>query len=283
MVTQGNGTPRPSIYRRVVAVGLLLPVAVIAVVAYGLWFITAPLPVGPRVVAVDISPLTPVKNQGRTQLCWAYSMLAAIETEHFYQGDSVNLSIEPVADILPQESAMPPSRRAMGQTLLNLMRRHGIYSGVCDPSAFIPLCTMHSKPYGQWVVPDLPDNWEHNRFLNMHPDTLLELVVQAVEAHRGVCWEGDVSERGFSFRQGIAVTLLPSPMLRLKSVIHPPTDDHCMAIVGTAQSDDGTRYLIMKNSWGEGNPYGGLMLMTLDYLRWNTVAIYLPRDLVCPE
>src|SRR3712207_5660097 len=35
---------------------------------------------------------TPVKQQGKTQLCWVYAMLATIETERLMQGDSVNLS-----------------------------------------------------------------------------------------------------------------------------------------------------------------------------------------------
>ena len=36
--------------------------------------------------------MTPVKNQGKSELCWAYAMLATIETEHLLRGDSVNLS-----------------------------------------------------------------------------------------------------------------------------------------------------------------------------------------------
>ena len=36
---------------------------------------------------------TPVKNQGKSSLCWAYAMLATIETEHIMRGDSVNLSV----------------------------------------------------------------------------------------------------------------------------------------------------------------------------------------------
>ena len=35
---------------------------------------------------------TPVKNQGRSQLCWIYAMLATIETDRIMAGDSVNLS-----------------------------------------------------------------------------------------------------------------------------------------------------------------------------------------------
>ncbi len=37
-------------------------------------------------------PTTPVKDQGSSSLCWAYAMLATIETEHIVQGDSLNLS-----------------------------------------------------------------------------------------------------------------------------------------------------------------------------------------------
>ena len=37
-------------------------------------------------------PMTPVKDQGKSELCWAYAMLATIETEHLVRGDSVNLS-----------------------------------------------------------------------------------------------------------------------------------------------------------------------------------------------
>ena len=55
-----------------------------------------------------------------------------------------------------------------------------------------------------------------------------------------------------------------------------------MAVVGIVRDDDGTRYFVMKNSWGNANPYGGLMLMSFDYFRWNTVAVNIPRD-ICPR
>lgn len=48
---------------------------------------------------------TPVKDQGRSPLCWAYSMLATIETEHIMMGDSVNLSVDYVARKLLAEQA----------------------------------------------------------------------------------------------------------------------------------------------------------------------------------
>lgn len=48
---------------------------------------------------------TPVKDQGSSSLCWAYAMLATIETEHIQMGDSVNLSVDYIARHLLGEQA----------------------------------------------------------------------------------------------------------------------------------------------------------------------------------
>ena len=75
-------------------------------------------------------PMTPVKNQGDSELCWAYAMLATIETEHLLRGDSVNLSAVYVGRMLKdyQLSVLhsQSTERAMGQTLLNIIQRYGI-------------------------------------------------------------------------------------------------------------------------------------------------------------
>jgi bleomycin hydrolase len=205
-------------------------------------------------------------------------MLAAIETEHFREGDSLDLSIRPVAEVQYSEVDMPTSGRAMGQTLLNLVERHGIYQEVCSPNDFLPLCTTRRKPYNQWIVPDLPDNWEHNQFFNCHPDSLLAFAIRAASAHRGVCWEGDISERGFSFQQGIAVTTLPPLLLYCKSLLRPPTDDHCMAIVGMAHDQHGRKYYLMKNSWGTIGRYRGFIYVSENYLRLKTVALAIRQQ-----
>ena len=73
-------------------------------------------------------PMTPVKNQGKSELCWAYAMLATIETEHLVRGDSVNLSPVYIGRMLKTELTSHPSpltskERAMGQTLLNMIQK----------------------------------------------------------------------------------------------------------------------------------------------------------------
>lgn len=51
-----------------------------------------------------------------------------------------------------------------------------------------------------------------------------------------------------------------------------------MAVVGLARDARGELFYIMKNSWGTGNPYGGMVYMAESYLRLKTVAVVMPAD-----
>lgn len=66
---------------------------------------------------------TPVKNQDSSQLCWAYAMLAAIETEHIMRGDSVNLSVAFIERMMEQETEAPSTGRGTCLTALRLLQK----------------------------------------------------------------------------------------------------------------------------------------------------------------
>ena len=77
---------------------------------------------------------TPVKDQGTSKLCWAYAMLATIETEHIMQGDSIDLSVaylayHQLADEARRRYASgdshPVSMRGMATTALHLLELYG--------------------------------------------------------------------------------------------------------------------------------------------------------------
>ena len=126
---------------------------------------------------------------------------------------------------------------------------------------------------------ELADNHGRERFRNVPIDTLMACMERAVRAGRGVCWEGDVSEPGFSFGRGVALLPAGTPtgqadrQRAFERFL--TTDDHCMAIIGLARDASGGRWFICKNSWGTGNPYGGLMYMSEPYFRLNTVAVVM--------
>lgn len=221
-----------------------------------------------------LNPMTPIKDQGQSQLCWAYAMLAAIETEHLRIGDSVNLSPAFIEQKLALEPQAPESKRGMGATLLELIQRHGIVGydamrtvetpaprfafmfgaqytpqefarSVCAPGEYLCLTSNDDKPYGEEVDIDEPDNWLHNRFLNIPMDTLLQKTVYAVRRHHGVCWE---------------------------------SKSHAMSIVGIAHDDDGEKYFVMKNSWGTNRPHRGLDYLSFKKFRKSTLAVEMPKE-----
>ena len=301
---------------------------------------------------------TPIKNQGKDGTCWAYAMLAAIETEHLMRGDSVNLSPYYAVRSSLEEQMMrfylsmgktEVHDRGTGHTLLNTLTRKGMvaydayhptgnpqtavvirkithaaqaaihakvglqrYSkiinelldesfgakpkqvymlgaqytpeefarSVCANNEYTSYTSFTHHNMGSRYVLEVADNWERDETYNLPLDTLVLRVVNAVKQGRGVCWEGDISEPGFSCRRGIAI--LPSAQqvsqqARQKEYeSFKTTDDHCMAIVGLARDGAGTRYFVMKNSWGTDNPYSGLMYMSEDYLRMKTIAVFMP-------
>lgn len=246
-------------------------------------------------------PYTPVKQQGTSQMCWAYAMLAAIETEHICRGDSVNLSTAFIASSLHKDPRAPRTGRGMAATLLALMEHTGVVPfdampdstypvpqrafmlgveytpqefgrSVCAPGEYVALTTTDSHPYYEEVELALPDNWTHERFLNLPADSLLRLTRRAVACRHGVCWEGDTGDAGFDWQRGVA-RLTP-----LSALSH-TSDDHCMAVVGLAHDAGGNEFLVMKNSWGTDNDRGGLLYMSADYFVRRTVAVVLPRSL----
>lgn len=305
---------------------------------------------------------TPVRDQGRSPLCWAYAMVATIETDRLMMGDSVTLSTDYVARLLLQEQARRfflsrgqenVTLRGMPSMVLDVMARQGIlpfdsyyqntgtdiytsglnYSvlcrkvaqvarastsldmtdrhvndlldseigslprviamfgmaytplefanSVCLPGDYVALTSFTHHPFGERFALETPDNRFHDTFLNVPVDTLMRRVVASLRSGHAVCWEGDISEPGFSFALGRAT--LPDGMPatqeerqrlfdRLKT-----TDDHCMELYGLAHDRQGHRFFIAKNSWGKDNPYGGFMYLSYDYVRLKTIAVYMSK------
>ncbi len=226
-------------------------------------------------------PMTPMKDQGKSELCWAYGMLATIETEHLLRGDSVNLSPLYIGRMLEdyQLSTIHKtlSQRAMGQTLLNMLGHYGIVPydvlpddatdalptpklvfmlgarytpqefahSVCAPDEYLSLTCFPDSPYYQKIVVPVPDNWEQNRLLNIPLDTLVRRVNSALRHRHPVCWES----RG-----------------------------HVMSIVGMARDENRRPYYVMKNSWGDKGPYGGLVYMSAGKMWHDMIALYMTRE-----
>ena len=183
---------------------------------------------------------------------------------------------------------------------------------------YIELTSFTHKPYYEMFSPEVPDNWENQPMYNLPLDELIETIDYALNKGYTVCWDGDVSEQGFSFKNGGAINpqvedvkdysttdrarfeSMPKYQ-RLDEVFkfeHPypeiavtpeirqegyekfvTTDDHLMHITGIAKDQNGTKYYITKNSWGaESNKSGGYLNMSESYVRAKTICVMVHKD-----
>lgn len=154
---------------------------------------------------------------------------------------------------------------------------HSVYM----PGEYVQATSFTHHPFGAKFVLEVPDNILADSFLNVPLGNLVTHVVRALSSGHPVCWEGDISEPGFSFAEGTATVgrkTVSQRWRQQKFESRKTTDDHCMELIGLAHDARGDKYVVAKNSWGRGNPYGGLMLMSLNYLALNTIAVYMTQE-----
>lgn len=301
---------------------------------------------------------TPVKNQGNSDLCWLYGMLATIESEHIMRGDSVNLSPDFVfrnilgelgtrvflshgkqqialrgmssmlvhyiedSGLIPYDAYFNGSRKINYPVLCNKVQKLAGSStdlksfrsrmdelfddvigplpgtvamggmqytprefahSVCLPDEYMGATSFTHHPFGSEFCLEVPDNVMHDSFLNVPIDSLIGHIEQALFAGHPVCWEGDCTEPGFDWGQGIAVLPQPTADTSQEERQHEfeerqTTDDHVMELVGMARDLSGKEYFIAKNSWGPSNIYKGYMYISKDYARLKTVAVMMTRQ-----
>lgn len=142
---------------------------------------------------------------------------------------------------------------------------------------YTALTSFTHHPFDQAFAIEVPDNYSDELFYNVPIDVMMRRIEMSLRAGHPVCWEGDVSEPGFSFERGIAELPndIPCTQLQRQKAFETrrTTDDHCMCLIGIAHDNKGRRYYIAKNSYGTKNPYGGLMYLSENYVRMKTVAV----------
>ncbi len=188
---------------------------------------------------------------------------------------------------------------------------------------YIELTSFTHQPYYSKFVLEVPDNWEYEMIYNLPLDELIQTMDYALNNGHSVCWDGDVSEKGFSFTSGVAINPevkkvedysttdrarfeqmgekerleevykfeQPYPEVNVTPEIRQQgyesfvtTDDHLMHLVGITKDQNGTKYYITKNSWGtERNKFGGYLNMSESYVRAKTIYIMVHKDAIPKE
>ena len=164
-----------------------------------------------------------------------------------------------------------------------------------NPSSYVSLTSFTHHAFGETFVLEVPDNFSRGQYLNLPIEDMTRVVRNALMNGYTVAWDADVSEKGFSFRHGMALMPAEGEASKLwEDVVeeekvsqasrqegfenHTTTDDHLMHIVGLAQDQNGDEYFVIKNSWGQGNDYGGRQYISMAYFKAKTIAVTLHQD-----
>jgi bleomycin hydrolase len=184
---------------------------------------------------------------------------------------------------------------------------------------YIHITSFSHFPFYTQGLLEVPDNWEMNRFYNVPLDEMIRIMDNALNNGYTVNWDGDVSERGFSHANGVAINpdltkmdlsgmtdrarfeAMQSGGGQIPGMFEKPgpetdvtqdvrqkgyetfvtSDDHLMHITGIVKDQNGTKYYITKNSWGtDRNPQGGYLNMSESYVRAKTIFIMVHKDAI---
>ncbi|MCI1786122.1 MAG: aminopeptidase [Bacteroidales bacterium] len=183
------------------------------------------------------------------------------------------------------------------------------------PDDYVTLTSFTHHPFYKTFAIEVADNWRWDSAYNVPLDDFIKVLDNAINKGYTVAWGSDVSEKGFT-RNGIAVLLpdsnkksgsdqehwtgkvadstkkatLPVEMTvtqesRQKGFDNKQTtDDHGMQIFGIAKDQNGNKYYMVKNSWGETGKYKGIWYASEAFVRAKSMDIMinksaLPKDI----
>ena len=176
-----------------------------------------------------------------------------------------------------------------------------------NPDDYVLFTSFTHHPFYQKFILELPDNWSWGEYYNVPIDELIAIMDNSLNNDYTLGWAADVSEKGFSFRSGVAIVpdfdeKKASSDDWEKALLHPTgeksisqtirqeqfdnfttTDDHGMHITGLAQDQNGKKFYLVKNSWGTGNVYNGYLYVSEAYVRYKTVSILVNKNTIPKE
>ena len=150
---------------------------------------------------------------------------------------------------------------------------------------------------------------------NVPLDTFMDIMENAIDKGFTFAWGADVSEKGFSARDALAILPVDETTIKeqgkdavffnnagaekINNAFMQPvaerivtqqerqeafdeqttTDDHGMHVTGMVKDQKGTKYFIVKNSWGtKYNECDGYFYASFPYVRYKTMNILIHKD-----
>ena len=169
----------------------------------------------------------------------------------------------------------------------------------------------HHPFYTSFAI-EVQDNWRWTPSWNLPLDEFMAIIDNAIENGYTVAWGGDVSEAGFT-RNGLAIlvdqeaavttgsdqerwvgkddTKQAAPKVVKEIEVtqenrqlwfdeKTSTDDHGMHLYGIAKDQNGNKYYLIKNSWGETGAYKGIWYMSENFVKGKTLNFVVNKNAV---
>ena len=181
---------------------------------------------------------------------------------------------------------------------------------------YVNITSFTHHPFYEPFIIEVCDNWRWDSAYNLPMEEMMEVMYNAINNGFTIAWGSDVSEKGFT-RDGLAVMPVEEEKTKAGSdqerwvgkeaekeekkesrkrhglpeeqVItqelrqegydrKTTTDDHGMHIYGIAEDQNGTKYFMVKNSWGETGKYDGIWYASDAFVRYKTLNVVVHKD-----
>lgn len=182
---------------------------------------------------------------------------------------------------------------------------------------YIEVTSFTHHPFNTKFILEIPDNWEWQEVYNVSLDDMMKIIDNSINTGYTVGWASDVSEKGFSWTNGVAIVpkadikdmtdeerskwsslskreqekrlykfdkpgkekVITQEMRQKEFDNYKTTDDHGMHITGIAKDQNGNPYYIVKNSWStKGNDYKGYFYASKPFVALKTTAIMINKN-----
>ncbi len=180
---------------------------------------------------------------------------------------------------------------------------------------YVTLTSYTHHPFYSSFILEVEDNWASQPVINVPLEELMSTVNNAINTGYTIAWATDVSEKGFSFKNGLAIVPEDDALVSKKgednkqfnnagadktgSPFDAPckekeitqqsrqeafdnyqtTDDHGMHITGIYKDQSGKIYYRVKNSWGlKNNDCDGYLYASEAYVKYKTMDIMVHKN-----
>ena len=186
-----------------------------------------------------------------------------------------------------------------------------------NPDDYIAFTSFTHHPFYEKFSLEVRDNWRFTEYYNVPMEEMLEIMDYAIENGYTVGWTSDMTEKSWG-ENGLAIIpdveanreagsdearwigankeeqnamlynlnapgkekVITQQMRQIAFDNMETTDDHAMHVYGIAKDQKGTKYYMVKNSWGMFGDYKGHNYASEAYVKYKTINVLVNKAAV---